>query len=257
MSRRMCFTAGALLGLTVFAYPVAAQNASALRLGAGLEQAALRNPAQSPYRLAGWGPAFLVGFERRTRISNVNVSLHGGVSSMNAPTSGGAATDRVASFDVRYVRALRSSVEPPSWMVGAQLETTMDLANHRYAPASGGYDDRFGFLTTGFAAVLRASCALRNRPISGELAIPIASWVDFPYSNAKVDADDFRLRFAGPNTLQGFTGLITYHTAATGRFGVDWQYRVRYLRYASTEVRRYARQSLSAVIKVPLTGTAR
>ena len=139
-------------------------------------------------------------------------------------------------------------------MVGAHVAAKVDVSNHRYN-STFGFTDQFGFVTSGFGALVRTTRKVGRGVISNDLAVPLASWVDFPYANIKVNGDALHLRFAGLRTLQAFDESISYWLSPSGRASVGWTYRVTYLRYHGDDVRRFARQSLMAVVRVRLNGT--
>ena len=243
----------AVVSLVVPTY-VSAQRTTEAHFGVGLEETALRNPAESPYRLSGWGPTFSLGFDRRSPASELDVTLRTGFASLHSGVSGGSSQNGVGAVDIRYLRAVGQSRGRVSWWVGTQMHATADVSDHQYNGAFGSHNDQFGIVASGLGVTVRATHKLGSGLISSDLAVPLASWVDSPYSNLKMNGDALRLRFASLGRLRAFDESISYRVARSQRASIGWTYRLSYMQYTADDVRRFARQSLTGVVTVRLSG---
>ena len=249
--------AGAVVSLVLLTHASAqGQRTTEAHIGLGLEETALRNPAESPYRLAGWGPTFSLGFDRRSPTGALDVTLRGGHASLHSDVSGGSSSNSVMAVDIRYLRAVGQSRGRISWWVGTQMQATADMSDHQYNSSFGSNNDQFGIVASGLGATVRATRKLGSGLISNDLAVPLASWVDSPYANLKMNGDALKLRFTSLGRLRAFDESISYRVARSQRASLGWTYRLSYLQYTSDDVRRFARQSLTGVVTVRLSGRA-
>ena len=253
MRYRWVGNAVAVVSLVLPTY-VSAQRTTEAHIGLGLEETALRNPAESPYRLAGWGPTFSLGVDRRSSTSALDVTLLTGHAALHSGVSGGTSRNGVAAVDIRYLRAVGQSRGRVSWWIGTQMHATADISDHQYNGSFGSHNDQFGIVASGLGATVRASHKLGAGLISSDLAVPLASWVDSPYANLKMNGDALRLQFASLGRLRAFDESISYRVLRSQRASIGWTYRLSYMQYASDDVRRFARQSLSGVITIRLSG---
>ena len=246
-------TAVAVVSLVLPTY-VSAQRTTEAHIGLGLAETALRNPAESPYRLAGWGPTFSLGFDRRSPASALDITLRSGFATLHSGVSGGSSRNGVAAVDIRYVRAVGQSRGSVSWWVGTQMHATADISDHQYNGSFGSHNDQFGIVASGLGATVRATHKLGSGLISSDLAVPLASWVDSPYANLKMNGDALQLRFASLWRLRAFDESVSYRVARSHRASIGWTYRLSYMQYTADDVRRFARQSLTGVVTVRLSG---
>lgn len=240
---RVYVRALALLVAFAGAARAGAQAHSSIRLGAGIEQSAQRNPAESPYIYSGFGWTASLGYSRVAPSSAIEVAVAGGLGSLSSDVAKGRASHGLAEINLEYVRKTGVRLANAHWMVGGSLSGVVEATRHQYPLYAG--DDDFGYFRTGFGAALRTTWQWRNASVTNDLAIPLVNLIDFPYSNAKAHGEAVRFSLAGPASLQAFDDAISYRVGAEGTRGVVWTYRVSVMRYRYDDSRRFARQSLS------------
>jgi hypothetical protein len=235
-------------GLTPMIVPraIAAQGTSAFVVAVGAEQAAQKNPAESPYVYAGWGWRLSLGYGRSSHQSTTDFSLAGGAGSVHSETARGAATRATLVIAGRHLRATPIRLAGASWLVGAQLGWTTEMTTHHYAGPID-FRDQFGYAALQLGPAVRASFNVKSARITNELSAPLLNAVDFPYANLKMNGP-LHLRFATVNDLLAFDDAITFRSGASS---VWWTYRLTWLRYDRHDTRTFARHSLSMAVNFP------
>ncbi len=232
-----------------------AQSVSWLWASAGVEQSAQRNSGESPYVYSGFGGTLTLGYGRDTRAASFDISAAGSLGSLTSSVTTGIADHGTGDLSLRTLHALAAHFAGASWMLGARLDGTVDATTQRY-PLYGLTDD-FGYLDLGLAPAVRTIYRWKNATITNDLSVPVASFIDVPYSNSRAQGSHVTMAFASLSTLQAFDDEISYRVGPADARHMAWIYRVSLLRYALVDSRRFARQSLSLAFDVPVSRSRR
>ena len=225
-----------------------AASQSTYRVSLGPEESARQNPAQSPYVYSGWGWAGSFGYERAWSGSAVDLSFGVAAGSVSSDISGSSADRWSAGAAIGYLRRIPRRLAGGAWHMGGRVSAFSDVAQHDYPRMR--ISDEFGYATFAASPALRSTWRVQGVTLANRLSVPVASFVLFPYANAKM-ATVGDLRFAGPSRVRGFDEAISYRAGPSTSRHLTWTYRVSWLRYVAADVRTYAQQSLSLEIGMP------
>ena len=234
-----------------------AQNSDTwLRVGAGVDQSAIRNPAESPYRYGGEGVALSAAFGVTRSRSEFVVSLDGSTASMHsvisqsgtphsALTAGGA--------DFQYVWSPNARDGAIGWRFGVDVQARAEDDRHTYAVRYNSTND-YGYAFAVIGPLVRTGIRLPNGTLTNGLTMPLAGWIDCPYSNRSANGSSVDVAFAVPPRLSVLDDAIRYRVGAPTSFGVSYVYRFSFVRYVLGDARISVRQSLLVVAEIPLSG---
>jgi hypothetical protein len=217
--------------LTVAGSSVAfAQGGTLVRVTAGPEQVAQKNPAESPYVYngSGWTASLAVTRKSASRVRQVEVVA--GKTTMRSDLTPSDANH--LALDLGY-RDLRPFVGG-SVLVGASLVGALEGSSHSYPVYR--TRDNFGYLRLSVGPVVR----LRWRRFTNDFQVPLLSLIDFPYTDAKSNGDGLRFSVAGPAALTAGEEALSMRAR-----NFVLSYRISALRYRYDEPRVFARQSFS------------
>jgi hypothetical protein len=212
-----------------------AQAASLVRIGAGSEQVAQKNPAASPYVYAGFGWTGFASFSRASERRTLQADLSFGGAPLHSGVTGSDAKHLAIDLSLRDLHPLGVG----TWMIGGVFAGSLEGSSHNYSL----YHTRnnFGYLRFSVGPAVRTRWQADGKLLANDLQVPLISLIDFPYADAKSNGDGLRFTVAGPWSLQSVDESLSMRI----RGGLVFTYHVSALRYRLGEPRVFARQSLS------------
>jgi hypothetical protein len=153
-----------------------------------------------------------------------------------------------AALGGAWLRRVRSTGRV-DWRAGAAADWRLAHLRHDYSGTFASSSD-FGFLAISLAPALSATISARGGTLANRIAMPVATFIDYPYSNAKAHGEKVRLQFATLDRLQALENDLTYR-----RGQLTWRYRFSFMRYVVDEPRVFANQALALELDVFRWGT--
>jgi hypothetical protein len=248
--RQALVPAGSLLLTLLLPAALPAQSVVWLRGAVGVEQAAQHNPGESAYTYSGFGPTVLLGVGRETPASALGLTLDLGLASLRSDVTGERSDRAAAALDARYLRRVGWSPGGTEWMFGVAVNGTVDGVRDRYAAYNS--SDVFGYVAIGAGPAARTIWRVAGATVTNDLTVPLASFVDLPYSDGRMNGEALHLRPVSVAEWRAVADGVSLRFGRDGAPHVAWTYRVSYFTYELGQPRRYARQSLTAVLSVPV-----
>jgi hypothetical protein len=236
-----------------------------LAVYAGIAQGEQLNATASPLTFRGRGFDGAVDYRRALRGERFvfAISANGGMRSVTTIDGSGssaaaAGSERITDgrITASLLRRFGGDSTGRGFAAGVAVATDLAVTAHRYADPTRHVSD---FLA-GFA-MIGPSVSWRQ-PIGGgaaraQISVPLVALADHPYSDLRSDYSPTSVRFAGPGTLRGLSGAVTYAPADRRRAGVVTAYRFSLLDYADVQPLRAVSQSLSVGVVVRFGGASR
>ena len=234
-----------------------AQSRSSLGVAVTAEHDAQRNPGASPYAYSGGGFGGELRYARSSAASVVDARLGASFATMrSAITTNGKPTEELtaATISLGYLKPAGDSSANVQWWLGARLAARFAHTQHEYA-APFSFSDEFGFYVVGLGPELQASLPVRRSRLTNRLSVPLLAFIDYPYSNLKASRND--LSFAVPPKALLVENELSYTVGSFARRGISWRYQVSFMRYALTDTRLFAQQSVGLEVSWIFGGPGR
>jgi hypothetical protein len=222
--------------------PVRSEFAVAL----GLAHADQFDATASPLRFDGQGLDVSAHYERTSAHYAFSVSLNGDRRDLSSATTVADIAERVTGGDFRLGlrRLVTQSADGTGLSIGADVTANVGVTEHQYDdPAHSILNFVIGSVTVGPAIAWTQAIAGGTGRV--RLSVPLAGFVDHPYSRTRNDTAPFDPRFVNVSSMRGTSADISYSPASNRRFGIEYAYRLDTFAYSDVQPLRSLSQTVS------------
>jgi hypothetical protein len=219
---------------------------SEFSIAAGLAQANQFDATASPLRFDGRGFDVSAHYARASARYAFSASLDAGQRNLTSATSNSDIAERVGAgqFRLGVQRFVTQSESGTGLSLGAEVTTMLDITAHQYDDPTHSLAHFFiGSVTVGPAMTWSQSIAGGTARV--RLAVPVAGFIDHPYSRTRDTNAPFDARFANVSSMRGASVGISYLPASNRRFGIEYAYRFDTFSYADVQPVRSLSQTFS------------